>query len=279
MIANETELSYFIELFSTGHFTKTAQKLRITQSALTQSISKLERKIGASLFYRTKKGCHPTPTGEILFHEACELRERWSALSEKVRQQKTALRGRFRLGCHPSLGIRLLPPFLKKLAAVAPEIEVDLSHDYSRNLTSKVISYELDFCFAVNPVRHPDLVLKKIDDDRIRVWKSKRVTVPVKKIFTDLSPLEVRAMFGKKFKAYSDWPIVQSTSLELILAFAGNGVGVGILPEKVATRAREFDLEPLDEALPSLHDEIFLVHRLDTMKSEAGKLLTRIAAG
>ena len=278
MIATETEISYFLELYTIRQFTHAAMKLRVSQSALTQSISKLESKVGAPLFYRTKKGCTPTPSGELFYQHAQQLLENWRQLTKTIQLKQQSVSGRFRLGCHSSLAIYALPGLLKQLGKKAPGIEVALIHDYSKNLIEKIISYELDLALVVNPPKHNDLVLNKIYGDRICVWKSKAVKEPPKEIFTDMTRAEVQKFFGKRYAHFKDWKITESTSLELVRGLVAEGVGVGILPERVA-KAEETNLELFDKSLPTYADEIFVIHRYDTLKSRAGSLLRDVARG
>ena len=276
MIATETEITYFLEMFETRHFTHAAIRLGVSQSALTQSVSKLEGKIGASLFHRTKRGCLPTEAGKLFFNQAQILQQNWKDLTDSVKNQQRALSGKFRMGCHPSLGIYALPDFMKLLHKKAPGIEILLAHDYSRKLTEKVISYELDLALVVNPVKQRDLVLKKIVEDRICIWKSKHEPHPPQQLFTDMNRSEVHELLGRRSKDFTNWKIIETSSLELVHAMVNKGVGVGILPERVA-RPLETGLVLYDKSLPTPLDEIFVIHRSDTLKSAAGRLLIETA--
>jgi len=276
MIASETEIAYFMELYELRHFTRAATKLRVSQSALTQSISKLEGKIGAILFYRSKKGCTPTPSGEVFFQEAQQLLENWTRLLSSVSHRQQALSGNFRVGCHPSLGVYALPRFLRVLSRKAPEIEISLVHDFSRNLSEKVIAHELDLAIVVNPVRHADLILHPISEDRICLWKAKATKSPPKRIFTDMSRAEVQSFLGKHAARFRDWRVVESTSLELIRALVSEGLGVGVLPERVASVDAK-KLELMDESAPTLRDEVHVIYRSDALKTNSGRVLREVA--
>ena len=276
MIPTETEITYFLEMYATRHFTQAALKLRVTQSALTQSILKLEEKVQAPLFYRSKKGCTPTKSGDIFHRKAQELLEHWTLMTKSIRHDQDSLTGKFRLGCHASLGIHALPPFFKGLSERAPAIEITLTHDYSRILCERILAHELDYAFVVNPVRHNDLVLYKLYEDRICLWKSKSVSKVPQQIFTDMSVAEVRQLLGKNFARFQDYKITETTSLELVRALTAEGLGIGIIPERVA-QAGVRPLELFDKTLPTPRDEIYGIHRSDTLKTEAGKVIREVA--
>ncbi len=276
MIPTETELNHFLEVYSTKHFTRAAMKLGIAQPSLTQSILKLEEKVKNKLFHRTKQGCIPTQSADLLYDKALHLRESWRMLSHGLNEEKDSLSGTFRVGCHQSVGAYTLPQFLKRLTREAPEIDVRLQHDLSRKITEKIISYELDIGFVVNPVKHPDLVLIKLATDRVAFWRAKGVK-PLKRIFADVSLNQIQAILGKNFSnRFPNYQLIETGSLELIRTLILRGAGIGILPERVA-KAENNSLEIFDPALPVFQDEIYLAHRVDTLKSVAGKMLVSAA--
>jgi DNA-binding transcriptional LysR family regulator len=276
MIPTETELTHFLEVYRTKHFTRASIKLGIAQPSLTQSILKLEEKTGVQLFYRTKQGCIPTPSADTLYDKATSLQELWKSVSGGISEKKDALSGTFRLGCHQSVGAYTLPRFFKALAKGAPAIEIKLYHDWSRKITEKIVGYELDLGFVVNPAKHRDLVLIKLGTDRVAFWRAKGLT-PGKLIFTDADSSQIKNMLGKKFAArFSDYRLVESSSLELVRTLTLNGAGIGVLPERVA-KAESNALEMVDATLPTLQDDIYLVYRADTLKSAAGRALIEAA--
>jgi DNA-binding transcriptional LysR family regulator len=266
MIPTETELAHFLEVYRTKHFTRASIKLGIAQPSLTQSILKLEEKTGVQLFYRTKQGCIPTPSADILYDKATSLQELWKGVAGSMSEKKDSLSGTFRVGCHQSVGAYTLPRFFKTIAKNAPSIEIKLHHDWSRKITEKIINYELDLGFVVNPTRHRDLVLIKLGTDRVAFWRAKGMNSG-KIIFTDANSGQIQSMLGKKFAA---------NSLELVRTLTLSGAGIGILPERVA-KAENNALEMVDTALPTIQDEIYLVYRADTLKSAAGRALIEAA--
>jgi DNA-binding transcriptional LysR family regulator len=273
MMPTETEITHFLEVYSTKHFTRASIKLGITQPTLTQSIFRLEEKLGTELFHRTKQGCIPTRTAGIFYDKATHLRELWADLSIKVTASNQNLSGIFRVGCHQSVGTYTLPKFLNALAKQAPEIEIRLHHDWSRKIAEKIIHYEIDLGFVVNPVRHPDLVLKKIGTDRVGFWKAKAVHYPKTRIFADANLAQVRELLGKKnAPKYKDWQVIETSSLELIRSLVLSGAGIGVLPERIA-KLDGSELELVDSSLPVQQDEIYMIYRMDTLRSVAGKAL------
>lgn len=100
---------------------------------------------------------------------------------------------------------------------------------------------------------------------------------PPKLIFADVSRTQVEDLLGKTYRRYFvEWHVMGSTSLELIRTFINQGLGIGVLPERVAN-AEGKTLEVYNPQLPSRPDEIFLTYRKEVLSSRAGKEFLRLA--
>jgi DNA-binding transcriptional LysR family regulator len=278
MLATSTEIEYFIEVYQMRHVSKAAIRLGITQPTLTLSLQKLEDKLGAKLFYRTKQGVVPTEQGTLFYRKSHTLINCWSEVHKGIHRSTSEIFGRFKVGCHQSVGAYTLPRFLDNLQKHAPGIEIELVHDFSRKITERVVSYNIDIGFVVNPTRHPDLVLKKLGDDRILFWKVRGNAPIPKRIFADVNLVQIQDILGKTHsKEFKDWSLISSPSLELIRTLVLNAQGIGILPERVA-KADGADLIPYDPNLPTFDDKIFLAYRKDVLSNKAGRELIRLAS-
>ena len=277
MLASPTEIEYFIEVYQTRHVSKAAMRLGLTQPTLTLSLQRLEDKLGTKLFHRTKQGVIPTEQGVLLYKKAHGIIDSWNDLHHDLGQSLDTLQGRFKVGCHQSVGAYALPPFLDNLQKHAPGIEIDLIHDFSRKITERVVSFDIDLGFVVNPVRHPDLVLKKLGDDRVLFWRAKGSEAVPKKIFADVNLAQIQDILGKTHsREFKEWKLINSNSLELIRTLTLAGQGIGILPERVA-KADGADLVPYDPKLPVFEDKIFVAYRKDVLSNRAGRELVRLA--
>lgn len=277
MIASSTEVEYFLEVYGTRHISKAAIRLGVTQPTLTVSLQKLESKLGVKLFHRSKQGVVPTAQGLVFFQKASRLMENWKEVQEGLYASSTEIQGKFKIGCHPNVGAYTLPKFIANLQKNAPKIEIDLVHDFSRKIIEKIVSFEVDLGFVVNPVRHPDLVLKKIGIDQVLFWKSSELDSHSRLIFADLSTSRSQEAFDKAYsKRFKDWKLVSTSSMDLIRALTLSGQGIGILPERVA-RVGGAKLTPYDKDLPVYEDQIFLAYRKDVLASKAGRELIKAA--
>lgn len=277
MLATSTEIQYFVEVYQTRHVSKAAIRLGVTQPTLTLSLQKLEKNLGTRLFHRTKQGVVPTEQGTLFYRKSHALLECWGEVQKGLYRSTSEIFGRFKVGCHQSVGAYVLPKFLDNLHAQAPGIEVELVHDFSRKITEGVVSYNVDIGFVVNPFRHLDLVLKKLGDDRVLFWKRRGGGTLPKQIFADKNLIQMQEILEKTHsKEFKGWNLISTSSLELIRTLTVSGQGIGILPERVA-KADGADLVPYNLSLPIYEDKIFLAYRKDVLSSKAGRELIRLA--
>ena len=278
MLATSTEIEYFVEVYQTRHISKAAIRLGVAQPTLTLSLQKLEGKLAVKLFHRTKQGVVPTEQGTIFYRKSLVLLECWSEIYKGIHKSTSEISGRFMVGCHQSVGAYTLTKLLNQLEKHAPCIEIELVHDFSRKIIEGVISYNIDLGFVVNPIRHPDLVLKKLGEDKVLFWKKRGLTQLPEKIFADRNLNQIQDILGKTHsRHFKGWNLISTPSLELIRTLTLSGQGIGILPERVA-KADGADLVPFDFSLPTYEDKIFLAYRKDVLSSKAGRELIRLAS-
>lgn len=278
MLATSTEIEYFVEVYQTRHVSNAAIRLGVTQPTLTLSLQKLEDKLGTKLFHRTRQGVVPTEQGALFYRKSLALLDCWGEVHKGIQRSTSEISGRFKIGCHQSVGAYTLPRFLAHLHEQAPGIEIELTHDFSRKVTEGVVSYGIDAGFVVNPTRHPDLVLKKLGEDRVLFWKKRGASRLPETLFADRNLAQMQELLGKTHaKDFKGWRLIGTPSLELIRTLTLSGQGIGILPERVA-KADGADLVPYDPDLPTYEDKIFLAYRKDVLSSKAGRELIRLAS-
>src|SRR5687768_7454241 len=107
-------LKVFCDLAETESFTKAAQINEITQSAVSQQVSALERTFKALLIERSKKKFRLTREGEILYEYAKQLINLYDSLFNKVQEVRDVVSGTIRVSTIYSIGLHDLPPYLKR---------------------------------------------------------------------------------------------------------------------------------------------------------------------
>lgn len=261
MLPSNTDLTYFVEIAQTANLTHAAERLGVSQPSLSLAIQRLEHSVGTSLLIRSRQGVKLTKAGEILFTETRSMLDNWERIRNRSVEALAKVQGRFTLGCHPSVARYSLPLFLPEFLKNHPEVELVLTHDLSRHVTQSVLKLELDLGIVVNPVRHPDLVIKHLANDVVTFWKSKHlknedVLICDTNILQTQSLLKKLSKSGMKFKR-----IVESANLEVVGQLVDSGCGVGILPARVAG-AQKTELIAIKGA-PKVDDEVCLIYRTE----------------
>jgi LysR family nitrogen assimilation transcriptional regulator len=115
-------LRYFTGIVEAGSFSRAASVVHIAQPALSQQIAELELDLGVTLLHRSARGVHPTPAGDILYHEAVSILGRMNQLAELVRASGPEIEGAVNVGISSTLAATLLGPFLEACRAALPKV-------------------------------------------------------------------------------------------------------------------------------------------------------------
>lgn len=266
------DLKYFMEISKTLHLTRAAERLGVTQPTLSHCLNRMEHSIGTSLFLRSKKGMTLTPAGQRLADESAHLLEHWESVLQSVKNEITAPQGTIRLGCHTAVAQYMLPRFLGDFLNQYPLIRIQLQHGLSRHLAEEVISGKLDLSFVVNPVRHPDLVIKELEKDIVTVWKAKNCK-NLETLFVEPQLLQSQNLLSQLSKKGIHFSrVLESSSLEVIANLVAHGIGCGILPERVI-RAFESEKVVQWKDAPEFEDKICLIYKPELKTTERGRVL------
>ncbi len=277
MLPNASDLQFFLEVAKTLNMSRASERIGITQPALSQAVKRLEHSFGQDLLLRSKGGVTLTKAGEKLAFKARELLDAWEKLRDEAVKDGAEIRGRYSIGCHPSVALYTLENYVPELMQKYPELDLKFHHDLSRKITEDVISFKLDIGIVVNPVAHPDLVIKELYRDEVTFWRAKKVNSNIllesehKVLVYDPDLLQSQDLLGKLAKRNIEFKrTLTSTSLEVIRQLVISGAGIGILPGRVVGSALS-KLELVDAKLPKYQDRICLIYRVDSQKSLAAK--------
>ena len=261
------DLTYFIELTGTLNFSRAAERIGIAQPSLSAAIKRLESEIGVPLFIRIKTGVILTPAGKQLLIKAKQLLHVWDNIKNETIGSHYEVQGEFTVGCHPSVGLYALPGLLSSLLQKYPKLVVELKHDISRKILSDVINLTIDVGIVINPVRHPDLIIHKLYNDKTTFWSSPKLSLNQKLhskqlvVICDAELAQTEWLLKQLHKMnIKNYRIVTSSSLELIAKLTAAGAGIGILPTSVAMSSLPSKLKLLPN-MPMYEDEAFVIYR------------------
>ena len=262
MIPSSAELTYFIEVASSLNLSHAAKKIGMSQPSLSLAIKRLEETVGASLFIRHKHGVSLTPAGKKLLSQAKPLLQLWEETKSQALAAHNEALGKIILGCHSIIAI-FLHDFFGNLLEEHKNITVQLQHDFSQKITEGVMNSSIDIGIVVNPVQHPDLIIRKLNDSETTFWKGKgnREIQDIhsnNRVIICNPEIPQTHVLLKNYKMNAR--LVTSNSMEVIASLTVNGCGIGILPACFISSLYPGMLERIPDA-PSCFDEIFLIYR------------------
>ena len=103
----------FCDLAESGSFTSAARISGITQSAVSQQISALEKHFNSLLIERSKKMFRLTNEGQLLYDHSKEIMSTYEKLNSEMQALQNMVSGNIRVSTIYSIGLHTLPPFLK----------------------------------------------------------------------------------------------------------------------------------------------------------------------
>jgi DNA-binding transcriptional LysR family regulator len=122
-----SDLATFAAIADTGSFTKVAQNLGISPSALSHTIRALENRLGVRLLNRTTRSVAPTEAGESLLLSLRPAMGDVANALDHLSEQRDKPAGRLRISAHRSAAMQSIMPRMAKFAEAYPDIVVDLS--------------------------------------------------------------------------------------------------------------------------------------------------------
>lgn len=275
-------LRYLQEIARLGSLSAAARSLRVSQPTLTGAVQGLERELQTTLLLRGRNGVQLTEAGQVVLRHAGEILLRVEMIEQEVRGVESELRGRFVIGCHESLGAYFLPGFMGEFMRAAPGVELTLWNGTSAAVQEAVVAHKVHLGLVVNPLPQPELVMVRLFLDAMDLFVRAEDRVEISSLDDAWAriargPLvfagrvaqcqELLQQLGQGHRALGR--VLSCGDLELVKSLTLAGLGVGVLPRRVAAYSAEGKLARLHEELPCIPDTIYLVYREDLHRTRA----------
>lgn len=139
-----------LKILEIGSFTKAADAMGYSQSAVSQMVQSLESELSLKLLYRSRNGIKLTPEGEALLPYIQRTVNHYNAMLEKTRELKGLNGGLIRIGTLSSVSSQWLPGLIKDFQTLYPKVHFLLHQGDYTTIPAWVRAGEIDFGF-VNP--------------------------------------------------------------------------------------------------------------------------------
>ena len=150
-------LKVFCDLAETESFTKAAQINSVTQSAVSQQISSLERLFKSLLIERSKKRFRLTREGQVLYDYSKQIIQTYESLHSKLQELKDIISGTIRVATIYSIGLHDLPPYIKKFMKNYPTVNIHVEYRRANQVYEDVLSNVVDFGLVAYPAKDSKL--------------------------------------------------------------------------------------------------------------------------
>ncbi len=141
-------LQLFVDICDLGSFSKAAARHIVSQSAVSQRVAQLERRLGQSLFDRKARPLTLTPPGQIVYDSARQLLAINAQMRAHLEDLQPMLSGPVRLGVIFSLALGPLRQMLRQFLRDAASVELHVTHGETYELAQNVLSGLIDLALV-----------------------------------------------------------------------------------------------------------------------------------
>ena len=251
MISNLEYCKVFYYVASCSSITTAAQKLYISQPAVSQSIKQLEQELNCTLFFRTSKGVKLTPEGEALFSHVRKAFDEINLGEKKLMEMLNMESGEIRIGASDMTLQFYLLPYLEQFHKLYPKVKISVSNGPTPETVRALREGTIDFGIVSSPVAdNGGLELTEAAEIRDIFVAGKRFEHLKGKVlsFSELEKLPVICLEKNTStrKSIDDFlksngatlsPEIELATSELIVRFAERNLGVGFVMSDFAKSA------------------------------------------
>lgn len=277
-------LKVLCDLTETESFTKAAQVNGVTQSAVSQTISAMEKHFKALLIERSKKNFRLTPEGEVVYNHSKRILQSFGALESRIQEIKGALAGNIRVATVGSIGLYDLPPYIKKFLKDYPTVNVRVEYRRADEVYDEVLGNVVDLGLVAFPARDNRLHTVPFRTDRLVL-----VCHPQNPLAKQKS-IKLKALEGHRFVGFDlDIPtrraldkffkdagvtvqyVMQFDNIEMVKRAVEIDTGLAVLPEetvKAEVTGKTLAAVPIEG---NYARQLAVIHKKDKVLSPAMK--------
>ncbi len=260
------QLLYFEALAETGHFGQAAEKVHVSQPALSVQIGEMERELGYPVVERRKSGAVLTRRGAALLARTRTVLEELRAIEREARLEAGFFDGTLRLGIIPTIAPYLLPELVPEIRRAHASLRLEIKETTTAQLVAALQANEIDAFIAAAPIEEPGLAGEHLFDDRFFIAGS----ADERDVLTSASqgdfPVE-RLLLLEEGHCLRDQALdvcglkpgrrlvnYGATSMTTLLQMVEHGMGLTLVPE-IAIEAevghRQLAIAPFGDPAPS----------------------------
>ena len=163
------QLRYFVAVYEEGHVGRAAERLSLSQPALSQQIRLLEHSLDVSLFERSSKRLLPTLAAHTLYNHAVPLLEGMQRARDALRNFKGQSQRTLAIGVMQTVHSSLVPQMLEHVRKEQPHLVVQIYELSAMEIERRLLNGSLDIGISYLPPRQPGLHGMLLYEDELKL--------------------------------------------------------------------------------------------------------------
>src|SRR6266436_55404 len=268
-------LQTFAHVIELGSFSAAAQRLKLSQPAISLQMKQLEGRLGVRLIDRIGRRTSATAAGEELLSHARRIDGTVTAALEAMNRHAKGTAGRVRLGTGATACIYFLPPILRSLRNRFPELDIVVSTGNTLAVLKSIEENSLDMGLVTLPASGRMFDIRGVlDDEFVAIASTSAIELPARVTPLELAkrPLVLYETGANTRLLLDQWamragvslkPVMELGSVEAIKEVVGAGLGCGVIPRLALRRASSQRSVIVRSLSPKLHRRLAVVLRHD----------------
>ncbi len=259
----------FLTLYEQKSISKTANKLYVSQPAISYSLKELESQLGYNLFYRNSKGIEPTIEAKELYSYISAAFNMIKNGEEHIMNLNSLDVGEIKIGAHSHIATFYLMPFIIEFRKKYPNVKFEIISVHTQELVERLESRKIDIIIGALPIN----ITNKSAEKKI-LTKFKNCFVYKKDSFKDIkleSPEDLvkyplilpsaTSSIRVKLDEYMEQrniklePVVESWTTGFMIEMVKNGAGIGYFAENAVEQQPDkenYEIIDFNDTLPTM---------------------------
>lgn len=237
------QLEMFRAVVEEGTFTRAAERLHVSQSAITRQIQLLEQELKTLLLHRAGRGVTLTPDGEVLLSTAKRVDSEIQEAVAQISGTRELQHGSVSLGGGMTVALYIFPKLLKRFRSLYKNVDLRITTGEADLLLRLLRTRQVDLVLLTLPVVAADLEVRPVLKEEMVVVTAQNHPLTRERTVDPKSlaryPFVLFELGSNTRKVLDDFfreeeipanIVMQTENVEIIKAMVANGLGVTILP-------------------------------------------------
>ncbi len=283
------QLEYFLMVSDLASFTRAAERLYVSQPAVTNAVRSLEEELEIQLLDRSQRKVTLTAEGKIFYRHIQNIMQGISTTLNEINDLKSHNRGHLTIGVTPLAGITSTSRLLAEFRAAYPNISISVAEHNVGQLLELLHADKLDFAFVFDLTKQERTRLNELPlgSEELMVCCARRHALSRMNSVTLAELTEepfilmetsclFRQMLVKHFEESDSMPPVsmETMQVQLLKSLVAENAGISILPESLIEHDESLSAVPLT---PSIYLHPSVVYKADKLLSHAAQAFEEMA--